>query len=141
MTRYVMDTDHLSLYERGHPKVCERITQARHSLDILATTVVTVEEQYAGRLAQVRKATTPQALVGAYRKLKENFILFFELDILDYTFKADESFRAFRKTGIRIGTLDLRIACITLAHNGILLTRNLRDFEKIPGLTIQDWSI
>jgi tRNA(fMet)-specific endonuclease VapC len=50
-------------------------------------------------------------------------------------------FREFRKAGIRIGTLDLRIAAITLTSDGILLSRNLKDFEKVPGLTIQDWSI
>lgn len=85
MTCYVMDTDHLSLYERTHPQVCERILKTRtHSSDTLAITVVSVEEQYAGRLAQIRKATTPQALVGAYGKLKEIFTLFSELEILEY---------------------------------------------------------
>jgi tRNA(fMet)-specific endonuclease VapC len=142
MICYVMDTDHLSLYERAHPQVCERIIQVRgNSLDILTTTVVTVEEQYAGRIAQIRKAPTPESLVRAYGKLKETFVLFSQLEILSYGLKADESFKSFRQAGIRIGTLDLRIACITLAHKGTLLTRNLRDFEKIPGLSIQDWSI
>ncbi|BAZ08932.1 hypothetical protein NIES4071_07380 [Calothrix sp. NIES-4071] len=142
MTCYIMDTDHLSLYERAHPKVCARVTRTRqHSSDMLFTTVVSLEEQYAGRIAQIRKATTPQALVGAYDKLKEIFVLFSDLDILEYDFKADEYFREFRKAGIRIGTLDLRIAAITLAHGGILLSRNMKDFEKVPGLTIQDWSV
>jgi len=69
-----MDTDHLSLYERAHPKVCDRIIKTRqHSSETLFTTVVSLEEQYAGRIAQIRKATTPQALVGAYDKLKQIF--------------------------------------------------------------------
>jgi tRNA(fMet)-specific endonuclease VapC len=42
---------------------------------------------------------------------------------------------------IRIGTQDLRIASVALTYSGILLTRNLRDFERVPELTIQDWSI
>ncbi len=142
MTCYVMDTDHLSLYERSHPKVGERVIRTRqYSSDTLFTTVVSLEEQYAGRIAQIRKATTPQTLVGAYNKLKQIFILFSDLDILEYDLKADEYFREFRKAGIRIGTLDLRIAAITLANSGILLSRNLQDFEKVPGLTIQDWSV
>lgn len=141
MTCYVLDTDHLSLYERAHPQVCARILQVRQqSLDLLTTTVVSMEEQYAGRLAQIRKAATPQALVNAYGKLKMTFVLFSELDILDYTLDADRYFRSFRQTSIRIGTQDLRIAAIALAHNGILLSRNLRDFEKVPKLSIQDWS-
>ncbi len=40
-----------------------------------------------------------------------------------------------------IGTQDLRIAAITLAVGGILLTRNSRDFEQIPNLSWQDWTI
>lgn len=141
MTCYVLDTDHLSLYERAHPQVCDRIVQVRRqSLNLLATTVVSMEEQYAGRLAQIRKAVTPQNLVNAYRKLKITSVLFSELDILDYTLDADDYFRSFKQAGIRIGTQDLRIAAIVLAHNGILLTRNLRDFEKVPRLSIQDWS-
>jgi tRNA(fMet)-specific endonuclease VapC len=142
MTCYILDTDHLSLYERAYPKVCARIIRTRqYSSDTLFTTVVSLEEQYAGRIAQIRKATTPQALVGAYEKLKQIFALFSELDILEYDIKADEYFRQFRKAGILIGTLDLRIAAITLVHGGILLSRNLQDFEKVPGLTIQDWSV
>lgn len=77
----------------------------------------------------------------AYEKLKQIFVLFSDLDILEYDFKADESFREFRKAGIRIGTIEIRIAAITLTHGGTLLSRNLKDFEKVPGLTIQDWSI
>lgn len=142
MTCYIMDTDHLSLYERGHPKVCNRIIGMRqYSSDTLFTTVVSLEEQYAGRIAQIRKASKPEALVIAYEKLKQIFTLFSDLDILEYDLKADEHFREFRKAGIRIGTLDLRIAAITLTKGGILLSRNLKDFEKVPGLIIQDWSI
>ncbi|MDF5730466.1 MAG: hypothetical protein PUP92_21195 [Rhizonema sp. PD38] len=60
---------------------------------------------------------------------------------MEYNLKADQYFREFRKAGIRIGSLDLRIAAITVANAGILLSRNLQDFEKVPGLTIQDWSV
>jgi tRNA(fMet)-specific endonuclease VapC len=60
MVLYVLDTDHLSLYQRSHPQVCDRIRVARQDGTVLKTTVVTVEEQYGGRLAQIRKAQTPE---------------------------------------------------------------------------------
>jgi len=36
--------------------------------------------------------------------------------------------------------MDLRIAAIAMASDAILVTRNLRDFNGIDGLTIVDWS-
>jgi tRNA(fMet)-specific endonuclease VapC len=39
-----------------------------------------------------------------------------------------------------MGTLDLKIAVIVLAHVATLLTRNLADFRKVPGLRIEDWT-
>lgn len=45
-----------------------------------------------------------------------------------------------RRLRIRIGTMDLRIASIALAHGAKLLTRNSVDFAKVPELTIEDWT-
>jgi tRNA(fMet)-specific endonuclease VapC len=36
--------------------------------------------------------------------------------------------------------MDLKIAAIALAHTATLVTRNTRDFEKIAGLKIEDWT-
>ena len=54
---------------------------------------------------------------------------------------ADNYFRQFRQMGIRIGTQDLRIVSITLAHDGIVITRNHKDFDRVPGLKNEDWSL
>ena len=44
--------------------------------------------------------------------------------------------------GLKLGVkhADLRIAAITLEHGGTLVTRNVRDFQAIPDLSIVDWS-
>jgi tRNA(fMet)-specific endonuclease VapC len=42
---------------------------------------------------------------------------------------------------IRVGTQDLRIASIVLANQGILLSRNARDFDRFPNLIVENWTI
>ena len=42
---------------------------------------------------------------------------------------------------IRIGTMDLKIAAIVLAHDATLLTKNLSDFRKVPGSKVADWTL
>jgi tRNA(fMet)-specific endonuclease VapC len=142
MTCYVLDTDHFSLYQRRYPQVSKLIVSTRQSsLDLLTITVISVEEQYAGRLAQIRKANTSETLIAAYHRLQQTYHLFSGLPVLKYTANADQRFCEFRSEGIRIGTQDLRIASIVLDHDAVLVTRNLQDFEKVPGLRTQDWSV
>jgi tRNA(fMet)-specific endonuclease VapC len=141
MSLYVMDTDHLSLYQRGYPSLHDRISATQQNADDdLVITVVSLEEQLAGRLAQIRKATTPQNLITSYAYLRMTYLFLKGFELLDYDTSADNCFQGLRKAGIRIGTQDLRIAAITLVNDGILLTRNRRDFEKVPRLNIDDWS-
>ena len=45
----------------------------------------------------------------------------------------------FRQQRIRIGTMDLKIACITLEYDSTLLTRNTKDFAQVPGLRFENW--
>jgi tRNA(fMet)-specific endonuclease VapC len=41
---------------------------------------------------------------------------------------------------IRVGTQDLKIAAIAKSLSAIIVTRNSRDFSKIPEIQIEDWS-
>jgi tRNA(fMet)-specific endonuclease VapC len=44
-------------------------------------------------------------------------------------------------TGTPIGSYDLQIAAIALANNLTLVTHNMREFERIEGLQIEDWEV
>ncbi|BAU11916.1 hypothetical protein LEP3755_24400 [Leptolyngbya sp. NIES-3755] len=138
MTLYVLDTDHLSLYGRNHPVVVARLKQVQTQL---TTTAINVEEQMRGRLAQVAEAKDGTARSLAYDRLVETLLLLSEFRILPYNAASEERYQALKAQRLRVGTQDLRIASITLAHRGVLLTRNLQDFEKIPDLQIQNWSV
>jgi tRNA(fMet)-specific endonuclease VapC len=50
------------------------------------------------------------------------------------------STRRFKTAKIGIGTMDLCIASIVLVHNATLITMNHRDYEKVPGLRVEDWT-
>ena len=51
------------------------------------------------------------------------------------------AYQKLRRLRIRIGTMDLKIAAIVIAQNGILLSKNLKDFRKVPGLRVEDWTV
>ena len=60
--------------------------------------------------------------------------------VLSLDSESTANFSRFRSQGIRIGTMDLRIACISLAHVATLLTRNTVDFAQVSGLRFENWS-
>ena len=97
-------------------------------------------EQVEGRLAEINKAHTPDAQTVAFLGLHETLTLYQAIAVWDFTPQAAALFTLLRSQKIRVGTQDLRIACIALANHATLLTRNRRDFERIPGLLFEDWT-
>ena len=136
MTIYVFDTDHLSLYGRSHSSLIARLNSSQISL---VTTAVNAEEQVRGRLAQVSVAKDGSQLI-AYQLFIETLELLSDFQILSYSEQSYEIYQSLKAQKIRVGTQDLKIASIAMSHNAILLTRNLQDCEKIPGLVVQNWS-
>ncbi len=139
MPLYVLDTDHLSLLQRGNEAI--RTHLLRVPPTEIAITVVSLEEQLRGWLAVINKPITGEQRIKAYCHLRQITQGFSELNILDYNQQADKLFEQFRKEKVRIGTQDLRIACIVLVYKGVLITRNLKDFSQVLELQIQDWSV
>lgn len=138
MQIYIFDTDHLSLYGRANPYLIARLQTTQIPLK---TTVINVEEQLRGRLAQVSEIKDGDNQSAAYQLLTDTILMLSEFDVLQYDAQAREIYQSLKAQRIRLGTQDMRIASIVIAHNGILLTRNRRDFEKTPNLLIEDWTV
>jgi tRNA(fMet)-specific endonuclease VapC len=138
MTLWILDTDHLSLLQRGHSVVEQRIRNI--SVDDIAMTIISAEEQLYGRLNLIRRAKSPKTLMSAYQWLQETLDDFKTANILDFNAQAISLYQELLNQKVRIGTQDLRIAAIALSVNGILITRNQRDFAKVPNLVFEDWS-
>ena len=132
MSTYVLDTDTLTLFEEGQPAVLQRV--ATHPASELAITVLSVEEQLSGWYTRVRKAKGNARLALAYSRLAKTIRFLSRLQILDFDEPAMRRCEQIRKAKIKIGRMDLRIASVVLEHGAILVTRNARDFRKIPGL-------
>lgn len=73
---------------------------------------------------------------GQFLKSLETFVKF---AILPFDEDAARVFERLQEQRIRIGTMDLKLASICLAHEATLLTRNLVDFLKVPALRADNW--
>ncbi len=138
MTLWILDTDHISLLQRGHPAVERRIRSI--DLNDIAITIISVEEQLYGRLNNIRRAKSSETLKTSYQGLYETLDDFKAANVLEFNTTAISLYQELVNQKIRVGTQDLRIAAIALSVNGILVTRNQRDFTKVPNLLFEDWS-
>ncbi|MGK7927053.1 MAG: type II toxin-antitoxin system VapC family toxin [Spirulina sp.] len=138
MTKFIFDTDHFSLFQRKHPIVGRKVS--RIATENLFLTIVSAEEQVRGRLSVIRRASSPQDAIIAYRRLRTLLDDLKNVNLLDFSEEAATIYERLVRQKIRIGTRDLRIAAIALSVEGIVVTRNRRDFEKVPGLNLDDWT-
>lgn len=141
---YILDTDLISLLESvsTSPEAQRlRFRLARLKPEDHITTIITFEEQVRGWTAYLAQKRTMAQQVGAYRRLKGVLDRYLKLTVLEFDEAAAEEFERLQKQRIRIGTMDLKIAAIALSRNATLLTRNTKDFSRIPDLHIEDWSV
>lgn len=138
----ILDTDCMSLLQRENILAGSRLQKNldRFSPVEICTTIISFEEQMRGWLSFVAKSKTPEEQIYAYQRLHAFINNYRNALILDYDEKAVEVFRELKSQKIRVGTMDLKIASIAIANNAILVSRNLSDFERIPDLTVNDWT-
>lgn len=140
---HILDTDVFTLceltdspeYLRLHARVLELATE-----DTVVTTIITYEEQTRGWLAYAAKSRDISHWIKAYNRLKKHLQTYLGFEVLDFDAAAAQEFEYLRTLKLRIGSADLKIAAIALSKNGILLSRNLRDFRRIPNLRVEDWT-
>jgi tRNA(fMet)-specific endonuclease VapC len=136
---FLLDTNHLK--ELAYPtplgdRLRSRLLQSGAQV---FTTVITLEDELRGVLARTNRTVNPDERILAYQKLVERVKFFARWLVLSLDAESTAAFTRFHNQGIRIGTMDLRIACIALAHDATLLTRNTVDFAQVPGLRFENW--
>jgi tRNA(fMet)-specific endonuclease VapC len=130
------------LLQRGNILAGSRLQKnlERFSADEICTTIISFEEQMRGWLSFIAKSKTPEQQIRAYERLRAFLDDYRNAPVLDFDAKASQVFHDLRSQNIRIGTMDLKIASIAIANDAILVSRNLIDFERVPDLTVNDWT-
>jgi len=133
----ILDTDALSQLEKKSEDII-RYLQSFPSEQV-ATTIITVYESIRGWLSIVNKAKTSDSYVNAFTRLLQFLRLLSNINILPFDKSAGAKFDGFTPKVKRIGTMDSLIAAIALSVDGIVVTKNLKDFSMVPELRVENW--
>jgi tRNA(fMet)-specific endonuclease VapC len=129
---YFLDTNICIYYLKGKYKSIEEQFRFVPRYEIKIPIIVKAELLYGIEKSKLKEEN---------RRVYTEFIESFEIINLD-----DKSLSQYakirsevEKAGTIIGSNDLFIASIVLAHNGILVTHNTNEFKRIYGLNVEDW--
>lgn len=137
----LLDTDHLSVLQHSDSPPALALQTRLQSVprDDSATSAVSLEEQTRGWLAQIAAHKDVYQQVPYYRRLVELYEFYADWNVQPFDERAADEFLRLRRNGVRIGTMDLKIAAICLVEGATLLSANLKDFQQVPGLQVEDW--
>jgi tRNA(fMet)-specific endonuclease VapC len=141
--KYLLDTDHISFLQRRTGSEFANLNAriAQHSPADFALSVVSFHEQVLGAHTFINRAQTKTDVIRGYTLLLETLQGFSMAPVLPFDAGAIAIFDELRTQKIRVSTMDLRIAAIALSQKLVLLTRNISDFNKVPQLVTEDWTV
>lgn len=138
MSTYILDTSITTLHQYRHAVVIANLHL--HSQDQIYVTTVTIEESWIGCFTMMRKSKTNRQLAFASSMLANVTTHLAEFSVLPLSETALNQFDTLVKLNLNIGRNDLRIAAAALDIDATVVTANIRDFNRVPGLKWEDWS-
>ena len=135
----VLDTNHFTELALGSSlgrRLSDRIETQRADA---FSCIVAAEESLQGWIAFVRRHHAGKEQVECYRRLQSCLQALANMTILPFDREAADIFHDLQTRQRRVGTMDLKIAAICIAHDATLLTRNVGDFDGINGLRVENW--
>lgn len=131
MKRFLPDTNIWIALARGDRALQERMAALRPS-QILACSIVRAELMFGAR-----KSARVNANLEGFVALLAPFL---SVPFDDAAAERYGMIRAALETaGTPIGANNLLIASIALSHDCVMVTRNCREFERVPGLRTEVW--
>jgi tRNA(fMet)-specific endonuclease VapC len=131
---YMLDTNILIYLIKNKPPSVAAHINALDSQTELCMSFLTYAELLKGAERSTRKAQVLDQLQQLTRIIPVNYTVNAELCQHYAT-----QFTRLKIAGTPIGGNDLWIACHALAQNATLVTHNIREFERIEGLKLEDW--
>jgi tRNA(fMet)-specific endonuclease VapC len=133
---YLLDTNVcIALINGTSNKIRTRLIQATHRKAQLTTSSIVAHELWYGVAKSQLVADNARALAAFLSR---------EVALLDYSERdaqaAGEIRAELERQGRRIGEYDTLIAGQAFARNLILVTANTREFERVNGLVVEDWT-
>ncbi len=129
--KYLLDTDTL-IYVFKRTGNCLARLSAQNDSDITISTINLFELEYG-----MGKSNNRIKMDGYVLSLCKRYA------VLEFDRAASLQAGAIRALlhtrGTPIGPYDVQIAGIALSHNLIVVTRNTREFERVPGLRVENW--
>ena len=138
----ILDTDIATLLSYGKT---DKLNQRIATLDKgekLALTIITRMEMLDGRIASVKKAADKDELRVAMERFLQTerlLVSFRRLNVDNAGLTHFESLLKGKKTR-KMRRTDMLIAFIALAHETLLVTRNVNDYKDVPGLRVENWA-
>ena len=141
--KYLLDTDHISILQRKRSPEYARLAAriAACSGSDFALSIVSFHEQAGGCHAYVNRAKTTADVIRGYTMFGDLLSDFATALVLPFDAATGSQFDHLKSMRLGVATMDLRLAAIALSQSLIVLTRNRRDFAKVPGLVIEDWTV
>ncbi len=110
---YLLDTDHISLLDRGGIEGQNIRTRLSHTPpDDISASIISYEEQIRGWVSVIARVQTIERQLPFYRELERLLRFYCITPLLPFDEKAVAEFERLRQARIRIGTMDLKIAAI-----------------------------
>lgn len=129
----MLDTDILSEFLRGNPKVIAKVDEHLKAFGFINLSIITYYEILNGLL--YKDARKQLARFEEFVELNKVIQLTLRTTKISATIQAD-----LRKKGTEIGHTDTLIAGIAIANEMQLITNNTDHFKRIKALEIANWS-
>jgi tRNA(fMet)-specific endonuclease VapC len=138
---YAFDTDIFTLLTRGHANVKARYEKAvAEGGNLFGIPAVAWVEIIRGRCDAIKTSANGEELLKNFGRLVFSEQQLSRFARLPITESVSGQFDRWKKGKLQIRQADLLIACICLAHDATLVTRNLKDFKLVPGLKLENWA-